>query len=183
MLYRIKRDPFLQWMRASYCAINLEVFGGELPRIPIKVANTKKNGYDAAFAVMEKVYIQFTDNGEIEKTGPLRPSIIIGLHNASFDDYNKSLYPIELMAHEMIHLYCFLHGIINNDKDQYHNYNFIEAAEKHGMYCVQWSQEYGFSDVRMTDEQFERVIDRIPNEIWKTVRDSIKTVNTPAPDE
>lgn len=177
-LYHIKRDLFLQWMRASYDAINLKVFGGELPRIPIKVANTKKNGYDATFTVMEKVYVSFTDGREREMTGPLRPSIVIGLHNAYFDDYDKSLYPIELMAHEMIHLSCYLQGIHNCDsKTQYHNFAFLQEAEKHGMYCTQWTQEYGFLDVHMTDEKFEQVIDCIPNEVWKMVRDSVKTVN------
>lgn len=48
-LYHIERKAFLQWMRASYDAINKEIFNGELPHITIKVENLKETGFDAFF--------------------------------------------------------------------------------------------------------------------------------------
>lgn len=81
------------------------------------------------------------------------------------------------MAHEMIHVYCFLHGITDHDRTDYHNKSFLEVAEKHGMYCREYHTDIGYSDVWLTDEQIDRVIVRIPDEIWDAMTSNIKFVN------
>lgn len=163
-MYHIKREQFLKWMRASYDAINAEIFNGELPHTTIKIVNLKDTGANGVFLV------------SWVPRGPITTHILIGLHNTYFKDFNTSLYPILIMAHEMIHAYCFHHNIRDIGPDGYHNDRFLEVAERHGMYCKQYDSKIGYSDVRLTEDQVDNIIDRIPREVWDAVKGSISIV-------
>jgi hypothetical protein len=164
-MYHIKREQFLKWMRASYDAINAEIFNGELPRTTIKIENLKDTGANAIFRVSRGIL-----------RGPITTHIIVGLHNTYFKDFNTSLYPILIMAHEMLHVYCFYHNIKDTDPDGYHNNLFLEVAKSHGMYCKQYDSKIGYSNVWLTEDQVDNIIDRIPREVWEAVKGSINVV-------
>ncbi len=117
---------------------------------------------------------------ERSQKGPHSPiivRIVIGLHNAYFEDTNIILSSVTLMAHEMIHFYCFLHNIEDTDPNGYHNEHFLQAAESHGMYCKQHDSKNGYSGVLLTYEQIDKVFARIPDKIWDAVTHNIKFIN------
>lgn len=161
-MYHIKREQFLKWMRASFDAINAEIFNGELPPITINVENLKGTDFDAFYEASQRV-----------PRGSIILRIVIGLHNAYFEETDTILYPVILIAHEMIHLYCFLHNIKDTDPNGYHNEHFLQAAESHGMYCREWTPEIGFSDIRLTLDQIDRTLSHIPSE---TLDDILKNM-------
>lgn len=169
-MYHIKREPFLKWMRACYDAINTELFDERLPAIPIKVENLKRTNYDAEYRIIKKR----------NPRSPIVTHIVIGLHNTYFGDPDTICEPIFLMAHEMIHFYCDISNIKDIDSNGYHNELFLHAAESYGMYCREWNPEEGYSDVRLTWEQVDRILSRIPSEILDMVLKSM-TVKSDLP--
>lgn len=157
-MYHIKRESFLKWMRACYDAINTEVFNRELPPITIKVENLKGANFDA-----------FYEKSQRSPHSPIIVRIVIGLHNAYFEDIDTMMYSVTLMAHEMIHFYCYLHNIKDTDPNGYHNEHFLQAAESHGMYCKGVDPEIGFSDIRLTLNQIDRTLSHIPGETLERI--------------
>lgn len=165
MIYHIKRESFLKWMRVCRNAINAEVFHGGAPYSTIRVENLKGTGRDGEFIVSQRTL-----------RGPITVHIVIGLHNSYFEDFDSLLWPIIIMAHEMLHEYCHIHNIKDVDPNGYHNDKFLGVAERHGMYCKQHDSKIGYSDVRLTANQVDQVISRIPREIWDMVTDSMTIV-------
>lgn len=65
------------------------------------------------------------------------------------------------MLHEMVHLYCAIHGIHDTTQNGvYHNKNYKEAAEKHGLDVAR--TKYGYCETSLTYEtlEFIRTLDQ-----------------------
>lgn len=72
---------------------------------------------------------------------------IIVLNHEYFSKGIKHI--IEILIHEMVHVYCTVHGIEEiNYKNGYHNINFKKVCKKIGMKCVK-STNYGFNIVTL----------------------------------
>ena len=44
------------------------------------------------------------------------------------------------------------------------------------MYCKQYDSKIGYSNVWLTEDQVDNIIDRIPREVWEAVKGSINVV-------
>lgn len=178
-LCRIDKRIYKQLLNAIYDTINREAFNNELPKIPVKLVNLDNLCADAdgAFYVKTKVYWHFLSNDRSSTYKVEYPTICIDSKNAYFRGVNGFFQIIDLMFHEMIHEYCYMQGIDDCDpKTQYHNFAFLQAAEKHGMHCIEYSTEYGFAKVSTSDELFKLIVAHIPEKIFLLAAENIKCV-------
>lgn len=63
--------------------------------------------------------------------------------------FNKGIkHIVEILIHEMVHIYCFVYGINEiNFKTGYHNKNFKKICDKIGVTCRKTTE--GFNDVTL----------------------------------
>ena len=177
--YRIKKQAYIKAIKAAYDAINQECFGGELPKIPIKIKKLD-NGNDykmsAAFNIRIETRSFFSNNKryfyEIEFI-----SIVFDTAMTYFSDTDSLTDNLlDFLFHEMIHEYCYLHEINNVTCDQYHNYNFAEVAENHGLICLEYDEKFGFCHTLIPDDLFNRIIRKIPSELWEYLSKNIDAI-------
>lgn len=147
----LTRSTFILTARRVFDVLNRELFDGELP-IP-KISPMGKtcsyySGLGAAFIVDIRHRTEYI-------------SIQLNYLDIKHIGSEWLYYTFEQMLHEMIHEYCYIHGINNcNIQTQYHNYSFCEAAEAHGLNCS-FDNQYGFIDTFISDEAFVRIVNRV----------------------
>ena len=63
------------------------------------------------------------------------------------------------LLHEMVHLYCFTHGIKDTSRGgTYHNRRFREAAERHGL-LVEHHPKYGWTLTSPSDDLLDFILE------------------------
>lgn len=174
--YHIKNHAYKKGIQAAYDAINQECFGGELPKIPIRVNKLDSNkDYEMAAAFV--IHIEPRSFVSNNKRYFYRIEFISITFNSTMtyfsDTDNLTDDLLDFLFHEMIHEYCYLYGIENVTGEQYHNYNFAEVAENHGLICLGWDKRFGFNRTIIPPDLFNRIIARIPSEIWEYMNNNI----------
>lgn len=165
--YCIPNKTLLLGARSAYEVINKELFNDELPRIPIK-AQRLDDGLRyrtaAAFCIDIKHSVE-------------RLSIIINSKEVYFTDFTAFLInTICYILHEMVHEYCYLHGIADvNHATQYHNSQFMLAAEEHGLVCDSYSDEFGFHKTLIKSDSAGDIIWKMPDGVLIKMMESITT--------
>ena len=165
--YCIPNKTLLLGARSAYEVINKELFNDELPRIPIK-AQRLDDGLRyrtaAAFCIDIKHSVE-------------RLSIIINSKEVCFADFTAFLInTIGYLLHEMVHEYCYLHGITDvNHATQYHNSQFMLAAEEHGLVCDSYSDEFGFHKTLIKSDSAGDIVCKMPDEVLIKMMESITT--------
>ncbi len=176
--YCITKKALMTGLRSSYDAINHEAFNGELPNIPIiveRLHTVDGDAPDAAFTVKRRTNAFWTESGR-HSYGVEYISISVDSSATCFDDTDTLVVIlVDIMFHEMIHEYCYLQGIKDNNYDtQYHNFQFMAAVEEHGGICHKLDVNHGFMLTSVSDDLYSRVIARIPEEVWELMRRGIK---------
>ena len=108
---------FNEQLTSIYAFMNTRLFKGELPALPVE-------------AVTGKEYLGCQHS---YKGTPKRITLNIEkLHSGNAEDDAEKL--IEVMLHEMTHVYCEVHGIPHYDKEtKRHLEGFTKVAESHGL--------------------------------------------------
>ena len=177
--YRIKKQAYIKAIKAAYDAINQECFGGELPKIPIKIKKLDNgNDYKMVAAFVTDIETRsFVSNNKRHFYGIEFISIVFNTAMTYFSDTDSLTDDLlDFLFHEMIHEYCYLYGIKNVTLEQYHNYNFAEVAENHGLICLGWDEKYGFCHTLIPDDLFNRIIKRMPSELWEYLANNIDAI-------
>ena len=178
--YHIKKSALLKFLKLTYDAINQESFNGKLPKIPIQIHKLNdKTGYEmAALFCVRKETQTFRIENKRHSFGIEYLSIVFDNKLMYCSDGEEFTNLIDYLFHEMIHEYCYLYGIFDcNHETQYHNSYFMEAAENHGLVCWTYDEKYGFNRTIIPDDLFNRIINRIPLEIWEVMKNNITEIN------
>ena len=131
-----------------YNVLNLGFFGGELP-VPIITVQSKPGSY--GHCSVAKVW-QKPDGQTFEL------NIAAEVLNFPIEE------TLDTMLHEMVHLYCRVHGIKETSRGgKYHNGKIKEEAEKRGLTCYQCGQ-YGWN-TKPGDNLVEYALNKGWNEI------------------
>lgn len=152
-------------------------------------------------ASLENLFSTFNNrfyNGELEK-----PMITVATHKRdtvmgwctswkAWDDGTDGYYEINIvpeflnrpfeevcvtLLHEMVHLYCSQHDIKDTSRaGTYHNKQFKEAAEKHGLLIAQ-TKKGGWTDSKLNQEAAVYVA-TLPADMFKLYRkEAVKLAN------
>ena len=145
--------------RALYCrafdVINRTLFNGDLP--PIDIRKGERN--DGASGVFH-VIIETQDDKPEE--APQIIEIYIEMDTDAAEVYGISTDTINILFHEMIHYYCFLHGISDTDNGgDYHNMQFKQAVEAHGGKCRYLDAKSGYTDTELPQSTAIAIFDQI----------------------
>lgn len=171
-LQRVKKAPYLKMIRATYDAINAEIFNSELPKIPIKIQKFDDDMILATFSVATyKHHYHYNTSWLVDYL-----SISFNENLMFFADIGELLIYNDILVHEMIHEWNYLQGIrdfVEYTEGQYHNYNFLSAAEQHGLQCRSYDEKHGFWYVTFTEEQYNRIIKRVDRAVWDDVQANI----------
>lgn len=141
----MRRLEILAQYHEIFNALNRRYFNNELPEITIDYRNDITEDCTAAFTY------------DTEKATP--PKIILQIQEGP--EYGINTDTVNDLYHELIHYYCYLHGIKDTtgaDHD-YHNYNFKMTAEAHGSYC-KWSDlKNGFNQAYLLQQEAQEILD------------------------
>lgn len=176
--YHIQRPAFKRLVKEAYKAINSKLFNNELPSIRLKIARLENSpreiiyGQFAVYETEQGFYV--VDYDPISRLAE-HPVIKICSEFAYYPADNAHVTTFGLfntLAHEMTHAYCYLNGINDHiDGTNYHNYNFAEACEQHGLICEYDSDENGFANTHLPWETYLKIMDCVPHEVWDYVKD------------
>lgn len=149
---------------AAFDVINTVLFNAELPRTAIGFIKTEEARKELAK----------------KKRGAIR-----------YDHENKCLiiyftsYPkdgilssdIDVMFHEMVHLYAYIHGIKDIDKNngyQYHNEQFQRIVLEHCGIC-KYDSQYGFVNTKLPSALKKKILITANNLLkWSEIRNAEK---------
>lgn len=154
--------PVIAKLETLFQVLNEQFYENELPT-PVIVASTtgKKRAFgwctayrawtDKTIADVHSPSDQLTDD-EIKiinhEDGYFEINICAEYLDRDFLDI------CETMMHEMVHLYCAIHDIHDTTQNGvYHNKNYKEAAEKHGLDVKR--SKYGYCETSLTYEAIE----------------------------
>lgn len=161
--------PIIESLEELFDIMNNHFFSGTLPK-PIIVASTagKKNAYGwctnyRAWTDKEMKDILSPSDALTEEEkkiiaqedGYYEINICAEYLNRSFEDICVTL------LHEMVHLYNLKDGVSDTSRfGLYHNRNYKEAAEKHGLHVEK--TKYGWSETSLTypSLEFVRLLDK-----------------------
>ena len=146
----MKRDEILEQYQRAFTVINHRLFNDELPPIMIDYpgGDLKERNciacfeYDTDRKEPPVIFLQFEYGAEW------------GINTDDIDD----------LCHELIHYFCYLHGIKDIDRDkgqQYHNLNFKKTAEGHGAKCSYRDDENGYCMAEWPPEVLEKIFDEL----------------------
>lgn len=170
----ISKQMGLSLAHSIYDAINQEAFYGALPKIPLRI---RELGWLAhlldyepgAVFIVEEDHVCFSTikDGKLRDHRHAEERISISIDNDILYFADISTFLINLtnyMHHEMIHEYCYLLGVGDCDHaSQYHNVQFMLAAESHGLKC-DYDEEFGFQHTAIQDDLLYRILDVVLEE-------------------
>lgn len=180
----ISKQMGLSLARLIYDTINQEAFYGTLPKIPIRIRKLGQleHSFDyelGAVFTVEKEHVCFSTiiDGELKNHSHSEERISISVDSNILYLTDVSDFLINLtnyIHHEMVHEYCYLLGINNCDYvSQYHNTQFMLAAESHGLRC-DYDEEYGFQQTFIHSDLLYRILDIVLGtcDVTEQIRDS-----------
>ncbi len=136
-------------LQAAFNAINRDFYNNELEKVIITVKEGKKKG---AFG-----WIETAKNWK--QNGKDRHEINI---SADYIGERTVEQTIVTLMHEMVHLYNIQNGIKDTTRSgKYHNKNFKQTAENHGLEVEQIS-DIGWSRTTATPQTAKWIANKIP---------------------
>lgn len=152
----MKREEVLEQYQKAFAVINHRLFNDELPPIMIDYITKDPEGWHECTACFRGY-----------EDGRKPPFIVLQCGSDSEPMEGMTLDTINDLCHELIHYYCYLHGIEDIDWEkapQYHNLDFKKIAEDHGATCSQ-DEERGYCIAKWSEEELEKLFDEIENGI------------------
>jgi hypothetical protein len=142
-----------QYQRA-FELINQKLFNNELPNIQIDFIEDMPEELPETISDCSAFFCtQQRYNPE--------PIIILDLEGTP--EMGISTDTIDDLFHEMVHYYCFLHGIKDTDGEDnnYHNLAFKKVIEEHGGKCGYSDDKIGYSDTELNIKILWEIFDEI----------------------
>ena len=147
----MKRDEILEQYQRAFTVINRRLFNDELPPIMIDYPQEHPEEWPEDFKCSACFY-----------TGDKEPVIFLQFEDVPEQGINTD--DIDILCHELIHYFCYLHKIDQMDRDkgqQYHNLNFKKTAEGHGAKCSYRDDENGYCMTEWPPEVLEKIFDEL----------------------
>lgn len=145
------RDEILEQYQRAFTVINHRLFNDELPAIMIDYPEGDPEEWPDCGACFQ---------WHVDREEP--PVILLQFEDGP--EWGINTDDINLLCHELIHYFCYLHEIKDMDRGkapQYHNLNFKKAAEDHGATCSYSDDEHGYNMTEWPQEVLEKLFDEI----------------------
>ena len=149
----MKRDEILEQYQRAFTVINHRLFNDELPALIIDYPEGDLKERDE-LKDWKACFAYYADKKE-------PPEILLQFEDGP--EWGISTDDIGSLCHELIHYFCYLHGIENTGPapDYYHNLNFKKAAEDHGAKCSYRDDENGYCMAEWPPEVLEKIFDEL----------------------
>ena len=146
----ISADETRALYQKAFSIINRKLFNNELPYIEIDFLEdpAEVEEYPNTLALFG-----------ILKSG--KPVIVLDLQGAP--EWGVNIDTISDLFHEMIHYYCYLHGIkdTNGENRLFHNLEFKKVAEAHGGKCSYMDDVHGYNVTELDSNMLWGIYDEI----------------------
>lgn len=146
----MKRGEILEQYQRAFTVINHRLFNDELPPIMIEYPDGDPEEWPDCLACFAY------DSSRKE------PPVIF-LQFDGVPEWGIDTDDIGDLCHELIHYFCYLHGIENTGPapDYYHNLNFKKAAENHGAKCSYNDDKSGYCITEWPREVLKKIFDEL----------------------
>lgn len=146
----ISADETRALYQKAFSIINRKLFNNELPYIEIDFLEdpAEVEEYPNTLALFG-----------ILKSG--EPVIVLDLQGAP--EWGVNIDTISDLFHEMIHYYCYLHGIkdTNGEDRLFHNLEFKKVAEAHGGKCSYMDDVHGYNVTELDNNMLWKIYGEI----------------------
>ncbi|MBP5606350.1 MAG: SprT-like domain-containing protein, partial [Ruminiclostridium sp.] len=145
------KEEAIEELSKAFDILNKHFFNNELPKVEIYLSSRKRSALGFAVPIFNE----------------------IALNPIYFD--TPPIFIMEVLIHEMCHIYASEHNIDDCNSKQYHNENFKFIAEHHGL-AVGYVEKYGYASTYLTLKSAYWIIDNVPIKALRIKRFSLSDV-------